>query len=98
MLHLIYKISSVKIMAPYTLEIQFDDSEKQTINFEPVLHGEMYGPLRNLSLFNQVKIDPEIFTVVWPNGADFDPAILRNWNQYINELSKRAEDWELVIN
>ena len=80
------------------LEIHFDDSEKQTINFEPVLHGEMYGPLRDLSLFNQVKIDPEVFTIVWPNGADFDPAILRNWNQYIDELSKRAEDWELVMN
>ena len=98
MLHPIYKNLIGQNSGTYMLEIHFDDSEKQTINFEPVLHGEMYGPLRDLSLFNQVKIDPEVFTIVWPNGADFDPAILRNWNQYIDELSKRAEDWELVMN
>jgi hypothetical protein len=30
-------------------------------------------------LFNQVRIDPEVHTLVWPNGADFDPAMLHDW-------------------
>jgi hypothetical protein len=30
-------------------------------------------------LFEQVKIDPEVHTLVWPNGADFDPATLHDW-------------------
>jgi hypothetical protein len=44
--------------------------------FRPILAGELFGPLRNLELFNQVQIDPEIHTLVWPNGADLDPATL----------------------
>ena len=47
---------------------------EQTIDFRPLLAGKLYGPLRDLELFNQVRIDPETETLVWPNGADFDPA------------------------
>ncbi|TAK63895.1 MAG: DUF2442 domain-containing protein [Bacteroidetes bacterium] len=96
MQHPIYKVISVKIIAPYTLKLQFDDQSIRVINFEPVLHGEMYGPLRDITLFNQVKIDPEIKTIVWQNGADFDPAILHDWDEYVDELTARAESWEVA--
>jgi hypothetical protein len=36
------------------------------------LWGEVFEPLRDLSLFIQVEVDPELGTVVWPNGADLD--------------------------
>ena len=64
MLHKIYHVKSFEIVAPYTLRIDFDDSTTQTINFEAILKGELYGPLRDLSLFNQVKLDPEFETLV----------------------------------
>ncbi len=44
----------------------------ESIDFQSVLLGEMYEPLRQLSVFEQVKIHPEVHTLVWPNGADFD--------------------------
>jgi hypothetical protein len=28
-----------------------------------------------------VKLDLEANTLIWPNGADFDPAILHDWPQ-----------------
>ncbi len=77
-MHAIYRIRSFELVGPYTLRIEFDDSTWQTINFEPVLAGELYGPLRNQELFNQVQIDPEVQTLVWPNGADFAPEFLRD--------------------
>jgi hypothetical protein len=70
------------------LRIQFDDQSWQTIDFEPMLRGAMYGPLQNLELFNQVRIDPEVQTLVWPNGADFDPATLHDWSEHLNELRR----------
>jgi hypothetical protein len=39
-------------------------------------------------LFNQVEIDPEIHTLVWPNGADFDPETLHNWPKYVEEMTQ----------
>ncbi len=63
-------------------------------NFKPVLAGELYGPLRELSLFNEVKIDADARTVVWPNGADFDPETLHDWPTYSQVLTVRARQWE----
>jgi hypothetical protein len=53
----------------------------------------MYGPLRDLSLINQVRIDPEVHTMVWPNGADFDPATLHDWPEHVQYLAERARRW-----
>jgi hypothetical protein len=94
MKHPIYKVRSVSSVAPYTLRVGFDDGAEQTIDFRPVLAGELYGPLRELPLFNQVRIDPEVHTLVWPNGADFDPATLHDWPEHVKGLTARARQWE----
>ena len=67
-----------EIVGPYTLSVTFDDGTSQTIDFEPVLYGYYYSPLRDKKVFNQVRLDPEVHTLVWPNDADFDPATLYN--------------------
>jgi hypothetical protein len=79
MTHPIYRVRCFEIVSAYTLRIQFDDDAVQIIDFRPILAGEMYGPLRKLEMFNQVRIDSEAGTLVWPNGADFDPATLHEW-------------------
>jgi hypothetical protein len=33
-------------------------------------------PLKDPAYFSQVKVDPELGTVSWPNGADLDPDVL----------------------
>ena len=96
MTHPIHHVRSFEITSPYTLHVQFDDKTEQTINFRPVLAGELYGPLRDLSLFNQVHVDPEVKTLVWPNGADFDPATLHDWPEQEEALIARAQKWELI--
>jgi Protein of unknown function (DUF2442) len=89
--HAIHRVVSFSIVAPYTLTIQFADGGTQTINFRPILQGQIYGPLQDLAIFNAVQIDPEISTLVWPNGADFDPETLRNWHIYEKEWIDRAK-------
>ena len=93
MKHLICRVQSFEHLEGYTLKIHFSDNSQQVINFEPVLFGDLYGPLRDLTLFNQVKVDPEVYTLVWPNGADFDPATLHDWPQYAPDFTTRAQQW-----
>lgn len=81
MKHLIVRVEDFEIVGPYTLRVAFDDGTEQIIDFEPVLYGHFYGPLRNVEFFNQVRIDPDAHTLVWPNDADFDPATLYDWNK-----------------
>ncbi len=95
--HWMAKVTEFEIVGDYTVRVLFDDGAQQVIDFEPVLNGEIWGPLRDLALFNQVAIDPTARTLTWPNGADFDPETLRNWPEYKDELAARAQSgiWRL---
>jgi hypothetical protein len=91
MSHLMVRVTEFEIVGDYVIRVTFDDKTEQTINFEPVLEGYYLGPLRDLDLFNQVCLDPDFHTLVWPNDADFDPATLYDWNRGAGEeLARRA--------
>ena len=92
--HPIYRITSVENCAPYTLHLRFNDGLTRTIDFQPILEGELFGPLRDYVLFAQVSIDPEIQTVVWPCGADFDPAIIHDWPEHEVGVIDTAKRWK----
>ena len=93
MSHPLFDVTDFEIVGPYTIRVVFDDESEQTINFEPILHGELYGPLRDLALFSQVRLDEETCTLVWPNDADFDPWILHEWPKVVDALVARARTW-----
>ena len=94
MRHPIYRVEACEVVAPFTLQLRFDDGVARRIDFRPVLAGELFGPLRDLALFNQVSVDTEVHTIVWPNGADFDPATLHDWPQYEAAFCALAQQWE----
>ena len=93
MQHPIHKVTSFEKLAPYTLCIRFADNTEQTIDFRPILAGDLYGPLQDLVVFEQVRIDLEVSTLVWPNGADFDPAVLHDWPAHRAAFVSRARQW-----
>ncbi len=94
MIHPIHRVVAFEIMAPHTLRVRFDDATEQVIDFKSMLAGKLYGPLLDVAIFNQVRIDREVHTLVWPNGADFDPATLHDWPRYEASLRARARQWE----
>ena len=96
MRHAIHRVTGVRIVGDYTLEVEFADGSEQNIDFRPVMAGEMYAPLLDRSLFKEVTVDPEVHTLVWPNGADFDPAILHDWPIYEEAFRARANQWDAV--
>lgn len=96
MAHPIHRITSVEALEGYRLRIGFDDGSSRDIDFEPILEGELYGPLRDPELFAKVVLDPEVRTLVWPNGADFDPAILHDWPEHEKAMRSLAKRWALA--
>ncbi len=91
-----HRVISFEILGPYRLRVAFEDGTTQDIDFEPMLYGGLYGPLRDLKLFEQVSIDSEVHTLVWPNGADFNPDTLHDWDQNAHELYRSAAEWATV--
>ena len=91
--HQIHRVESFERVAPFTLRVRFEDDSFQLIDFRPVLKGELYGPLHNRALFDQAAIDSEVCTLVWPNGADFDPDTLYRWTEDGPKLVALAKTW-----
>jgi hypothetical protein len=89
--HKIYRVTDFDIVADYTLRIHFDDGTEQVIDFEPVLHGPVFGPLRDLALFNQVQLVDYAGCLEWPTGADFDPETLHDWPYAKDEIIARRQ-------
>ena len=93
MSHDIHRVEHFEIVGPYTLALRFDDGSQQRIDFRPVLEGEVFGQLQDLSLFNAVELDQAFGAIQWPNGADFDPETLHDWPKYRDQLTAMARGW-----
>jgi hypothetical protein len=98
MSHPIHRVTDFTIVGPYTLAVAFADGTEQRIDFKPIVHGPLFGPLQDLATFNAVRLDTEVGTLVWPNDADFDPATLHDWPAVIDELATRAQGWAMPSN
>ena len=92
MSHPLYDVVAFSQIDTYKLCVRFNDNSEQVIDFEPVLYGELYGPLKDPDLFRKVRLDPEIRTLVWPNGADFDPYVLHEWQRAVTQFVRRLRE------
>ena len=91
--HALHRVTSFAIVGQFVLDVRFDDGTRQRIDFRPVLRGELYGPLRDIGTFERVAIDPVAHTLVWPNGADFDPATLHDWPDAGQRMIELVRHW-----
>ncbi len=66
----------VRVVEPFVLEVTFDDGVQRRVDMKPLLGRGVFAPLLDPAFFARVAIDPELGTVVWPNGADVSPEFL----------------------
>ena len=69
-------VTAVEPLDGYKLCLNFDDGSKRIVDLTADLCGPMGAPLRDPAVFRQVRVDPELRTIVWPNGFDLDPDVL----------------------
>ena len=69
-------LKSAEYVGSYRLRLTFSDGKVGDIDLASELWGEVFEPLKDLELFKSFKVDKELGTVVWPNGADFAPEFL----------------------
>ncbi len=96
MAHPVHRVTAFEIVGPYRIRVEFADGLVRTIDFRPVLEGELYGPLRDLNQFNSVSLDREVHTLAWANGADFDPATLHDWPEHEAAMVALARRWAVA--
>ncbi len=75
-------IRSVKTLENFCVRLVFSNGEEKEIDLEKLLRGPIFEPLlRDPELFRAARVDEELGTIVWPNGADMDPDVLYGSHQ-----------------
>ena len=69
-------VTGVSVRGRYVLDLTFSDGRSGAVDLASELHGEVFESLRDPGYFSLVRLDDELGTVVWPNGADFSPEFL----------------------
>ena len=79
---MIVDVTHVEVLEPYRLRLEFDDGTAGEVDVaQMVTFQGVFEPLRDPASFRQVRVDEELGTIVWPNGADIDPYVLHEWAQ-----------------
>jgi len=65
-------------------------ASKGEVDLQDELVGPVFEPLRDQSTFAQVRVDSEVGTLVWPNGADIAPETLYQLTQKSSTIGRSA--------
>lgn len=71
------RITNARYVTDFRIWLEFSDGARGEVDLGSELNGPIFEPLRDLAIFRQVRLHPELRTLVWPNGADFAPEFLR---------------------
>ena len=72
------RIAGASVRTPYIVELRFTDGTTGAVDLARWIVGArgVFGALQDPAFFEQVTVDHEAGTIVWPNGADLDPDVL----------------------
>jgi len=69
-------VKNVIYISEYKLQLTFEDGSLRLVNLEPHLDGEIFEPLKDINYFKTVRVNSDLDTIVWDNGADMSPDFL----------------------
>ena len=73
---MILRVTNAKLVKDFVVWVRFNDGSEGEVDLSNELDGPVFEPLKDPKVFAQVRLDPDIHTLVWPNGADLAPEFL----------------------
>lgn len=71
-----FRLVDARYLHDFVLWLRFSDGVEGELDLRAELDGPIFEPLKSLEFFKQFRIDHDLHTLVWPNGADFAPEFL----------------------
>jgi hypothetical protein len=72
-------VTHVETLGDHRLRLRFEDGTEGDLDFSDRVWRGVFEPLADPGFFDRVAVDPELGTIVWPNGADIAPETLHGW-------------------
>ena len=70
-------ILAAQALADYCLHLRFEDGVEGDVDVSGLVSFDgIFAAFRDRAFFEQVRVNPELGAIYWPNGADLDPDVL----------------------
>lgn len=70
-------ITSVKVLDDYCLRLSFEDGKIGQVDIAKLIPFKgVFSPLQDKGFFAKVKVNKDVGTICWENGADLSPGYL----------------------
>lgn len=70
-------IVAVRPLDGTRLHLRFEDGAEGEVDVAALVPFDgVFAPLADRAVFAGVRVEPELGTIVWENGADLDPDVL----------------------
>jgi len=70
-------ITAVESLGGTRLRLTFEGDERREVDIGQIVPFDgIFEPLHDPSFFRRVAVNPDVGTIVWPNGADLCPDVL----------------------
>jgi len=69
-------VKRAKYLNDYKIQITFSNNEIKIVDLSQHLTGEIFEPLKDISYFKSFKLNSDLDTITWENGADISPDFL----------------------
>lgn len=74
---MLYDIIEVKVIKNYVLNLRFENGVQGNIDISEIIPFEgVFSELKDINYFSKVKLNSDLGTIVWENGADLSPSYL----------------------
>jgi hypothetical protein len=84
-------VRRAKYAGKYRLLLTFEDGEERLVDLGLHLDGKIFEPLKDIAYFKSFRVNEDLDTVVWENGADFSPDFLFEIGQPVSEATRAAD-------
>lgn len=86
------RVSKVKYLNDYNLQIHFSDGKTKVVNLENVVKdgGYYFKPLTDIKKFKNVDIDEFNYTICWSNGAELSPDTLYEMGVKVKKTTRKV--------
>ena len=70
---MILHVREAKYLHDYVVWLRFNYGAEGEVDLADEIEGEVFSTLQDKSKFRDFRVDPEMETIVWTNGADLAP-------------------------
>jgi DNA modification methylase len=88
---MIAEVVDVEPRSSLVVFLEFRDGASGLVDLSSLASGPVFEPVRNSEdYFRRVEVDRDLGTIVWPNGADLAPDVLRSRLKVENRVVEQA--------